>query len=413
MAIDHKARLPLGVAAALSAGLALGVTGTVGQSALSSGDELRPLYATSSDVAEGKQLADFSCSNCHGADGVSTTKGVPNLAGQRPSYLYLKLKADQLGDRSGGEEPHSVKLMKFLSDDALANVAAYYATLDPAPPPDAPAPKYDDPVAAGKIAAEPCAKCHGENGVSHKGGVPSLIGLHPKYLVEAMQSYKSGDRPVGPKNEDMKKALDALSDQDLQHVALYYALQSENLARAQTPNDGGAPPTKEALAACAKCHGEGGISTTPITPSLAGQDAAYALDALRAYKNGTRDDDTMSPKAKKLDDVEIKNFAAYFAGLDPKPVNIPKPLSPDEWAEKCDRCHGVNGNSTRPEVPALAAQRQDYLESALRKYQSGARKSPEMAAMSSILTEDDVTGIAAHYAHQKPRAAVFIPVPSK
>ena len=121
----------------------------------------------------------------------------------------------------------------------------------------------------------------------------------------------------------------------------------------------------------------------------------------------------MSPKAKKLDDAEMKNLAAYYAGLDPKPVNIPKPLSPDEWAEKCDRCHGVNGNSARPEVPALAAQRQDYLESALREYQSGVRKSPEMAAMSSILTADDVSGIAAHYAHQKPRAAVFVPVPGK
>ena len=375
MAVDRKAGLPLGVAAALGAGLALGVTGAVGQSALASGDELRPLYATSSDVAEGKQLADLSCSNCHGADGVSKTKGVPNLAGQRPSYLYLKLKADQNGDRSGGDEPHSLMLMKFLSDDAIANVSAYYATLDPASPPDAPAPKYDDPVAAGKIAAEPCAKCHGENGVSHKAGVPSLIALHPKYLVETMQAYKSGDRRIDPKNEDMKKALDALGDQDLQHIALYYALQSENLTRARTPNDGGAPPTTEALAACAKCHGEGGISATPITPSLAGQDAAYALDALHAYKDGTRDDDTMSPKAKKLDDTEMKNFAAYFAGLDPKPVNIPKPLSPYEWAEKCDRCHGVNGNSTRPKVPALAAQRQDYLELALRKYQSGARKS--------------------------------------
>jgi cytochrome c553 len=276
MAVDRKAWLPLGVAAALSAGLALGVTGAVGQSALTSGDELRPLYATSSDVAEGKQLAGLSCSNCHGADGVSTTKGVPNLAGQRPSYLYLKLKADQ---RSGSDEPHSVKLMKFLSDDALANVAAYYASLDPAPPRDTPAPTWADPIAEGKIAAEPCAKCHGENGVSHKAGVPSLIGLHPKYLVETMQAYKSGDRPIGPKNEDMKKALDALGDQDLQHIALYYALQSENLTRAQTPNDGGAPPTKESLAACAKCHGEGGISTTPITPSLAGQDAAYALGA--------------------------------------------------------------------------------------------------------------------------------------
>ncbi len=36
-----------------------------------------------------------------------------------------------------------------------------------------------------------------------------------------------------------------------------------------------------------------------------------------------------------------------------------------------------------------------------------------MAAMSSVLTEGDIVGIAAHYARQKPRAAVFVPVPSK
>jgi cytochrome c553 len=36
-----------------------------------------------------------------------------------------------------------------------------------------------------------------------------------------------------------------------------------------------------------------------------------------------------------------------------------------------------------------------------------------MAAMSSILTPDDIKGLAAHYAHQKSRPAVFIMVPSK
>ena len=276
-----------------------------------------------------------------------------------------------------------------------------------------PAPKYVDPVAAGKTAAEPCTKCHGENGVSHKVGVPSLIGLHPKYLVETMQSFKSGDRRIDGKNEDMKKALEPLSDEDIGRIALYYALQSENLTRAQTPNGGGAPVGKEALAPCVKCHGEDGIGDSPITPSLAGQDLTYMLNALRAYKDGTRDDDTMTPRAKKLDDVAMNALSAYYAGLDPKPVNIPRPLSPDEWAEKCDRCHGLNGNSTRPDAPALAAQRLDYLEAALSAYQSGARKSPEMTAMSSILTPDDIKGLAAHYARQKGRPVVFIMVPGK
>lgn len=409
MATQHKTRRLLAVIT-VSAGVALWRADALAQSAIV--DELRPVYANSDDIRDGKELADTTCAKCHGADGVSAADGVPNLAGQRPSYVYRELQAYQRGDRLGGGESH-VNLLKFLSDAALANLAAYYASLDPALPPDAPAPKYVDPVAAGKAAAEPCTNCHGENGVSHKEGVPSLIGLHPKYLVETMQSFKSGDRPVDEKNQDMKKALDALSDQDLQHIALYYALQSMNLTRAQTPNGGGAPVTKEALAPCVKCHGEDGVGDSPITPSLAGQDLAYMIRALRAYKDGTRDDDTMTPRAKKLDDAAMTTLSAYYAGLDPKPVNIPRPLSPDEWAEKCDRCHGLNGNSTRPDVPALAAQRQEYLEAALSAYQSGARKSSEMTAMSSVLTPDDIKGLATHYARQKGRSVVFIMVPGK
>ena len=240
MAIHHKSRRSL-AAITVSAAVALWRADAMAQSAIV--DELRPLSANSDDIRDGKELADSTCAKCHGADGVSTTGGVPNLAGQRPSYVYRELKAYQRGDRAGGGEAHNMKLMKFLSDEALANVAAYYASLDPASPPDAPAPKYVDPVAAGKAAAEPCAKCHGENGVSHKAGAPSLIGLHPKYLVETMQSFKSGDRPIDEKNQDMKKALDALSDQDLQHIALYYAL-------AERESDASADPERRRRAAC-------------------------------------------------------------------------------------------------------------------------------------------------------------------
>ncbi len=384
------------------------------QSSPGAGDAFRPLGANAEDIREGRELAQTACAKCHGADGISVTNGVPHLAGQRPSYVYSRLKAYQLGDRAGGDGVHDMRLMNALSGDALATIAAYYSSLDPAPPAEGAAPGYEDPVAAGKSAAAPCARCHGENGVSRKAGVPSLIGLHPKYLVESMKAYKEGDRPVDETNADMKKALDALNDEDLKHVALYYALQTDNnLTRAQTPSPGGPPAGKEALAACVKCHGENGVGSGPVNPNLAGQDATYMLRALRAYKAATRDDETMTPKVKNFSDDGLKAFAVYYAGLDPKPLGILKPLSPDEWAEKCDRCHGVNGNSVRPEVPALAAQRVDYLDEAIKAYRSGVRTSPEMAAMSSILTDDDIAGLAAHYARQKGRPVVFIPVPEK
>jgi cytochrome c553 len=172
MAIHPKTRRLLAVLT-VSAAVALWRADATAQTAIV--DELRPQYANSDDIRDGKELADSTCAKCHGADGVSTTNGVPNLAGQRPSYVYRELKAYQRGDPTGGGEAHNMKLMKFLSDEALANLAAYYASLDPASPPDAPAPNYVDPVVAGKAAAEPCAKCHGENGVSYKPGVPSLI----------------------------------------------------------------------------------------------------------------------------------------------------------------------------------------------------------------------------------------------
>jgi cytochrome c553 len=64
-------------------------------------------------------------------------------------------------------------------------------------------------------------------------------------------------------------------------------------------------------------------------------------------------------------------------------------------------------------LPALAAQRVDYLEKVLHAYRTGERKSPQMAAMSDVLTEADVENLAAYYARQKARAVVYVILPAK
>jgi cytochrome c553 len=64
-------------------------------------------------------------------------------------------------------------------------------------------------------------------------------------------------------------------------------------------------------------------------------------------------------------------------------------------------------------LPALAAQRVDYLEKVLHAYRTGERKSPQMAAMSEGLTEADVENLAAYYARQKSRAVVYVMLPAK
>jgi cytochrome c553 len=369
------------------------------------GPDLQTLYATPEDIAQGKVLAESTCAGCHGANGVSVTPTVPHLAGQRSPYLFLELKAYQSGVR--GDNTMSAQV-KFLSDDALLKVSAYFASLDPPQVEPAKSAKVEaDPVQAGKTAAAACAGCHGEYGVSTTPGMPSLAGLNPKYTVAAMKAYKSGQR----ESELMKSMLASVSDAGMDNIALYYALQKP--ARSQAPAAGDKTAGATAAAACAGCHGSDGVSANPAFPSLAGQDATYLASALGAYKLGTRKDETMKGLAAALDDAAIKNLAAFFTSQEPKQPDVRKPLTAEEWAQRCDRCHGINGNSTDPRLPALAAQRADYLEKVLNDYRAGVRKSARMAAMSDVLTDHDISSLAAYYAHEKAGSVVFLTLPSK
>jgi cytochrome c553 len=154
-------------------------------------------------------------------------------------------------------------------------------------------------------------------------------------------------------------------------------------------------------------------ASSDLTPSLAGQDAQYFVAAMRAYKDGSRADPVMKGPASAVGDKVLADLAAYYASLAPQPPKSSKAPSTAEWAQRCDRCHGVNGNSTDPRVPALAAQRADYLERALNAYRTGDRKSPAMSAMSMVLTDADVGTLASHYARQKARAVVYVQLPEK
>ena len=140
----------------------------------------------SADVADGKRIAEATCAGCHGSNGISRVQGVPHLAGQRPAYLYLELRAYQSGARAASAMSNAVKP---LNDSALVKLAAYYGSLEPAQPTAAgkTALAKPDPLQAGKTAAAGCAGCHGDVGISKTSGTPSLVGLDPKYLVTAMR----------------------------------------------------------------------------------------------------------------------------------------------------------------------------------------------------------------------------------
>lgn len=77
------------------------------------------------DPAAGKQKAG-TCIACHGQNGISTNDLWPNLAGQKAGYLVKQMKAFKDGSR---KDPMMAPMVKGLSDQDMADLAAYYSSL--------------------------------------------------------------------------------------------------------------------------------------------------------------------------------------------------------------------------------------------------------------------------------------------
>ena len=88
----------------------------------------------SAAAAEGNAQAGAAkaavCAACHGQKGISSNPLWPNLAGQQQTYLENQIKAFRDGART------DVSMQPFvasLTDEDVADLAAYYAELSPCP----------------------------------------------------------------------------------------------------------------------------------------------------------------------------------------------------------------------------------------------------------------------------------------
>lgn len=84
--------------------------------------------ATAGDIEKGKAKS-TTCVACHGANGISLIPMYPNLAGQKEQYLALQMKAFRDGTR---KNMIMAPMAAGLSDEDIANLSAYYASLNPA-----------------------------------------------------------------------------------------------------------------------------------------------------------------------------------------------------------------------------------------------------------------------------------------
>jgi cytochrome c553 len=155
-------------------------------------------------------------------------------------------------------------------------------------------------------------------------------------------------------------------------------------------------------AVCAGCHGDGGVSTNPVWPNLAGQHDTYLVEALKAYQSGARDNAMMAATAKALSEADMHEIASHFATLKlhtASAVAGNAEAANNVKAAVCAGCHGAKGVSSNPAWPILAGQKKDYLVAALKAYRDGVRKHDVMSGMAKALSDADVDALASYYSN--------------
>ena len=341
------------------------------------------------DIAAGRAFAERECKGCHGLDGGGVAPAIPRLAAQRERYLLAALKAYKEGKRT-----HAAlrEIAGHMTEADARNLAAYYAGLpavQAAPATDA---KLVSPYEQGKSLATACAKCHSEDGNSKIPGIPSLAGQQPQYLVVAIQEYLKKERKAAP----MHALLPGLSKLDMESLALYFASQAP--AQRAAPSFGDPAAGEPLSAVCGGCHGSHGVSTDTATPSLAGQDATYLIDAIKAYRT-TRKRENMRLYVTGLGNKEIEHIAAFYSVQKSKAPEKGQTIV-QELTEKCERCHGAEAENPAMVVPKIKGQDRDYLIMALRAYRDDRRESSMMHKMSLPYSDAIIESISSSYAAQ-------------
>ncbi|MDP2828489.1 MAG: c-type cytochrome [Sulfuricellaceae bacterium] len=177
----------------------------------------------------------------------------------------------------------------------------------------------DDAAKAATTATEVCAGCHGADGNSIAPNFPKLAGQQKVYLLRELKDYKSGKRV----SEIMAPLMATLSDDDLPHLAAYYAKQKP------APGVAGDAKlltvgknlylkgnSKTDVPSCDSCHEEDGNGSGKF-PRVAGQHVDYTLDQFRLYATGKRTNGArvMQAVAERMSEEETRAVAEFMASM--------------------------------------------------------------------------------------------------
>ncbi|MGW2829336.1 cytochrome bc1 complex diheme cytochrome c subunit [Streptomyces sp. NPDC001286] len=199
--------------------------------------------AQSLAIDEGKKLYSVGCATCHGTGGQGTTDG-PSLVGVGAAAVDFQVGTGRMPAQQPGAQVPKKKVIYTQAE--IDQLAAYVASLGAGPSVPTKAqygPDGADIAKGGELFRTNCAQCHNFTGkggaLTHGKFAPSLEGVAPKHIYEAMQT--------GPQN--MPSFPDTtLSEQNKKDIIAY--LNAVNGDDTESPGGlelGGLGPVSEGL----------------------------------------------------------------------------------------------------------------------------------------------------------------------
>jgi cytochrome c553 len=166
------------------------------------------------------------CIGCHGIPGYQASfpeiYKVPMIAGQNAKYIVSALTQYKKGER---KHPSMRAIATTLTDQDMADLAAFYATLAKVEP--VPAALAGTPPAevAELLKKGNCVSCHGANfSAPIDPTYPKLAGQHADYLYVALKAYQTdNNRQVGRNNAIMMGMARPYTHAEAKRLAGYIA----------------------------------------------------------------------------------------------------------------------------------------------------------------------------------------------
>jgi ubiquinol-cytochrome c reductase cytochrome c subunit len=148
--------------------------------------------AQSLAIDEGKKLYAVGCASCHGTGGQGSSDGPP-LTGVGAAAVDFQVGTGRMPAQQPGAQIPKKKVI--YSQAEIDQLAAYVASLGAGPTvptKNQVSPEGADIANGGELFRTNCAQCHnftGEGGaLTHGKFAPSLEGVSPKHIYEAMQT---------------------------------------------------------------------------------------------------------------------------------------------------------------------------------------------------------------------------------